>query len=162
MTKETITQYKSILKKYWGYDDFRGPQQAVLDHIQGGNNTLAILPTGGGKSICYQIPAVTMDGIGVVVSPLISLMKDQVESLRANGKKASFLNSSLSSLEQRAVEDDIFNNNIDRFIQNFSGDAVTCGGGDFTSGISSVSDCHIFNRDDQTWDMAPFSMMEPR
>ncbi len=109
----TIEKAKAALKKYFGYDNFRPMQADIVQSVYDLNDTLVLMPTGGGKSICYQIPAVTMDGIAVVVSPLISLMKDQVESLRANGIKASFLNSSLSSLEQRAVEDDIFNLNID-------------------------------------------------
>ncbi len=108
-----IEKAKAALKKYFGYDNFRPMQADIVQSVYDLNDTLVLMPTGGGKSICYQIPAVTMDGIAVVVSPLISLMKDQVESLRANGIKASFLNSSLSSAEQRTVEDDIFNLNID-------------------------------------------------
>lgn len=109
----TLEKAKTALKKYFGYDNFRPMQADIVQSVYDLNDTLVLMPTGGGKSICYQIPAVTMDGIAVVVSPLISLMKDQVESLRANGIKAAFLNSSLSSAEQRTVEDDIFNLNID-------------------------------------------------
>jgi len=108
-----LEKAKAALKKYFGYDNFRPMQADIVQSVYDLTDTLVLMPTGGGKSICYQIPAVTMDGIAVVVSPLISLMKDQVESLRANGIKASFLNSSLSSVEQRAVEDDVFNLNID-------------------------------------------------
>ena len=108
-----LEKAKAALKKYFGYDNFRPMQANIIQSVYDLNDTLVLMPTGGGKSICYQIPAVTMDGIAVVVSPLISLMKDQVESLRANGIKAAFLNSSLSSTEQRTVEDDIFNLNID-------------------------------------------------
>ncbi len=108
-----LEKAKVALKKYFGYDNFRPMQADIVQSVYDLNDTLVLMPTGGGKSICYQIPAVTMDGIAVVVSPLISLMKDQVEGLRATGIKASFLNSSLSSVEQRAVEDDVFNQNID-------------------------------------------------
>ena len=108
-----LNDAKTALKKYFGYDNFRPMQGDIIQSVFDLNDTLVLMPTGGGKSVCFQIPAITMDGIAVVVSPLISLMKDQVESLRANGIKASFLNSSLSSLEQRAVEDDVFNNAID-------------------------------------------------
>ncbi|MFK7983994.1 MAG: DNA helicase RecQ [Saprospiraceae bacterium] len=108
-----LEKAKIALKKYFGYDNFRPMQADIVQSVYDLNDTLVLMPTGGGKSICYQIPAVTMDGIAVVVSPLISLMKDQVEGLQATGIKASFLNSSLSSVEQRAVEDDIFNQNID-------------------------------------------------
>lgn len=108
-----LEKAKTALKKYFGYDSFRPMQADIVQSIYDLNDTLVLMPTGGGKSICYQIPAITMEGIAVVVSPLISLMKDQVEGLRATGIKASFLNSSLSGLEQRAVEDDVFNQNID-------------------------------------------------
>lgn len=108
-----LEKAKAALKKYFGYDNFRSMQADIVQSVYDLNDTLVLMPTGGGKSVCYQIPAVTMDGIAVVVSPLISLMKDQVESLRANGIKAAYLNSSLSSTEQRAVEDDVFNLNID-------------------------------------------------
>jgi ATP-dependent DNA helicase RecQ len=89
----------TILKETFGYDLFRPLQQEVIENVLTRRDTLAIMPTGGGKSLCYQIPSLLFDGLTVVVSPLISLMKDQVEQLRAFGVPCVFLNSSLSPQE---------------------------------------------------------------
>src|SRR3989344_705381 len=92
-----------ILKRYFGYSAFRLEQEAVIEHILCKKDALVLMPTGGGKSLCYQIPAMIFDGITVVVSPLISLMKDQVDALTTNGISAAYLNSSLSDAEYRDV-----------------------------------------------------------
>jgi ATP-dependent DNA helicase RecQ len=93
-----------VLQRVFGYDSFRGQQQEVIDHVAAGGDALVLMPTGGGKSLCYQIPALVREGVGVVVSPLIALMQDQVDALRALGVRAGFLNSTQQSSERREVE----------------------------------------------------------
>jgi ATP-dependent DNA helicase RecQ len=94
----------ALLKTVFGYPAFRGPQAEIIDHVTGGGDCLVLMPTGGGKSLCYQIPALLRRGPGVVVSPLIALMQDQVSALRANGVKAAFLNSTQSTAEGDDIE----------------------------------------------------------
>jgi ATP-dependent DNA helicase RecQ len=103
---------QAALKKFFGYDTFRPMQADIVQTILNGRDVLVIMPTGGGKSICYQIPALVMEGICIVVSPLIALMKDQVEGLRANGVPAAFLNSSISYEEQRKVEERAYDGHL--------------------------------------------------
>jgi ATP-dependent DNA helicase RecQ len=93
-----------ILQSVFGYPAFRGEQQAIIEHVIGGGDALVLMPTGGGKSLCYQIPALLRDGTAIVVSPLIALMQDQVDALRQLGVEAAFLNSSLDAAAQREVE----------------------------------------------------------
>ena len=93
-----------VLDRVFGYRAFRGDQQAIVEHVAGGGDGLVIMPTGGGKSLCYQIPALLRDGVAVVVSPLIALMQDQVNALRQAGVRAGYLNSTLTFDEVRAVE----------------------------------------------------------
>ncbi len=95
-----MLQAREILKRQFGYDSFRMNQAAVIEAVLTGKDCVVLMPTGGGKSLCYQIPAIVMDGVTVVVSPLIALMKDQVEALRANGVNAAFLNSTQSTSQQ--------------------------------------------------------------
>jgi ATP-dependent DNA helicase RecQ len=100
------------LQKYFGYNEFRHQQEAIIQHVLNGQDVLTLMPTGGGKSLCYQLPAVLMSGLTIVISPLIALMKDQVDSLNVNGIPAAFLNSSQSPNEQQRITDQLKNNQI--------------------------------------------------
>ncbi len=94
-----------LLKSIYGYDSFRPQQKEIIDYVVAGGDALVLMPTGGGKSVCYQIPALMLDGVALVVSPLISLMKDQVDALQANGVKAEALNSSNDEYANRLIFD---------------------------------------------------------
>lgn len=98
------TQLTSALKTYFGYDTFRGRQEDVIRHLLAGNDTFVIMPTGAGKSLCYQLPAVLCEGTALVISPLIALMKNQVDQLQAFGIEAGFLNSSMNRGDYEAVK----------------------------------------------------------
>jgi ATP-dependent DNA helicase RecQ len=102
-----------VLRRVFGYDSFRGVQAEIIEHVIGGGDALVLMPTGGGKSLCYQIPALVRPGTGVVISPLIALMQDQVEALRALGVRAGFLNSTQDSFERREVEADFLAGELD-------------------------------------------------
>ncbi len=101
-----------ILSKIYGYNSFRPMQESVINQILSRKDSLVLMPTGGGKSICYQIPAIILDGLTVVVSPLISLMKDQVDTLKSNGVTAEALNSNNSEIENDRIKNDCQNGNI--------------------------------------------------
>lgn len=100
-----LEQTKNILKKYYGYNEFRRGQEEVIKSILDGKDTLAIMPTGAGKSLCFQIPALLLEGVTIVISPLISLMKDQVDSLNSLGIGAAYINSTLDEME---IEERLF------------------------------------------------------
>ena len=99
----------SILNKYFGYDSFRRGQEEIINTVNDKKDVLAVMPTGGGKSICYQIPALMLEGITIVISPLISLMKDQVDTLNELEIKAAYINSSLSDNEIFYILTDVKN-----------------------------------------------------
>ncbi|MGH8853547.1 MAG: DEAD/DEAH box helicase, partial [Telluria sp.] len=89
MTSELQTRALHVLETVFGYPAFRGQQGEIVEHVAGGGDALVLMPTGGGKSLCYQIPALLRDGVGVVVSPLIALMQDQVDALEEVGVRAA-------------------------------------------------------------------------
>jgi ATP-dependent DNA helicase RecQ len=100
----TVNAALETLGRVFGYTEFKGPQQAIIEHVVAGGDALVLMPTGGGKSLCYQIPSLIRPGVGIVVSPLIALMQDQVAALKEAGVRAAFLNSSMTSAEAAAVE----------------------------------------------------------
>jgi ATP-dependent DNA helicase RecQ len=107
-----LSEPADYLKRYYGYDRFRPMQEDIVRSVLSGRDTVVLMPTGGGKSVCFQIPALMLPGLTVVVSPLIALMKDQVGALHMNGISAAFYNSTQTSKEQRAIEDDCISGKI--------------------------------------------------
>ena len=104
---------RQILKNIFGYDNFRGQQEDVISHLTAGKSCFVMMPTGGGKSLCYQIPALCLDGVAIVISPLIALMQDQVSALKQAGVNAEAINSSMESSEVWRVKDALRQNQID-------------------------------------------------
>lgn len=108
-----MTTIKEILKKTFGYDNFRGQQQEIIEHVIAGNNSFVMMPTGGGKSLCYQIPALVLDGVAIVISPLIALMQDQVSALQQSGVRAAAINSSMTYNQIDNVQNLLRQNQLD-------------------------------------------------
>ncbi len=104
---------QNLLRRVFGHADFRGPQRDIIEHIADGGDALVLMPTGGGKSLCYQVPALLRDGVGIVVSPLIALMQDQVEALRQLGVRAEFLNSTLDAESSSRIERELLAGDLD-------------------------------------------------
>ena len=108
-----VSDASEVLRRVFGYDSFRAGQQEIIDHVVAGGDALVLMPTGGGKSLCYQIPALVRKGVGVVISPLIALMQDQVDALTALGVRAGFLNSTQDPIQRRDVESAFLAGEID-------------------------------------------------
>ena len=108
-----VSEALETLNRVFGYDDFRGDQHAIVEHVIAGGDALVLMPTGGGKSLCYQIPALVRPGVGVVISPLIALMQDQVDALRNLGVRAGFLNSTQDYAERNRVEAAFLSGDLD-------------------------------------------------
>ncbi|MDQ0951834.1 ATP-dependent DNA helicase RecQ [Streptomyces phaeochromogenes] len=113
MTEVAESEALGTLHRVFGYETFRGEQEAVIEHVVSGGDAVVLMPTGGGKSLCYQIPALVRPGTGVVVSPLIALMQDQVDALRALGVRAGFMNSTQDFDERRTVEAEFLAGELD-------------------------------------------------
>jgi ATP-dependent DNA helicase RecQ len=113
VTSARFPTAKDVLNQVFGYPDFRGQQQDIIEHVAAGGDALVLMPTGGGKSLCYQIPALVRDGVGVVISPLIALMQDQVDALRTLGVRAGFLNSTQDFSSRQLVEQEYLAGEID-------------------------------------------------
>ena len=106
----THEQLVEALRTYFGFDTFKGNQEAIIRNVMNGHDTFVLMPTGGGKSLCYQLPSLVMEGVAIVISPLIALMKNQVDAMRNYSEEAGvahFINSSLSRAEINAVKDDV-------------------------------------------------------
>ena len=113
MSQSAVDTPLQILQSTFGYRDFRGQQREIIDHMVGGGDALVLMPTGGGKSLCYQIPAIARPGVGIVVSPLIALMQDQVHALRQLGIRAAYLNSTLGPSQSYRTEQEVAGGEFD-------------------------------------------------
>lgn len=113
VTESAETEAQQTLHRVFGYETFRGEQEAVVDHVVSGGDAVVLMPTGGGKSLCYQIPALVRPGTGIVVSPLIALMQDQVDALRTLGVRAGFINSTQDFDERRVMEAEFLAGELD-------------------------------------------------
>lgn len=109
LAEEIQASLRKTLKEVFGFDNFRGEQEKIIFSLAAGNNTFVIMPTGAGKSLCYQLPALVLDGVAIVISPLIALMKNQVDQMTAFGINAQFLNSTLNKSEMTRVKNDVLN-----------------------------------------------------
>ena len=107
-----INRAREVLKEYYGYESFRERQEEIITSILEGKDVVTIMPTGGGKSICYQVPALILDGLTIVISPLISLMKDQVDNIKNMGIKSAYINSTLSENEIKSILNDVIKNEV--------------------------------------------------
>ena len=107
-----MNKAREVLKEYYGYDSFRDRQEEIINSILEGRDIVTIMPTGGGKSICYQIPALILEGITIVISPLISLMKDQVDNIKSMGIKSAYINSTLSDSEINSVLNNVIKDEV--------------------------------------------------
>lgn len=136
---------RKALQHFFGYDDFRLNQQPIIESVLSGKDVLAIMPTGGGKSICYQLPAMLLDGLTIVISPLIALMKDQVDALHANGIRAAYLNSTLNASEQNDVINAARNGEIKLLY--LAPERLFSGGTQFLSFLESIN-CSLFAIDE--------------
>ena len=107
---------QDILQQTFGYDEFRHHQSDIIQSLLKGNDALVLMPTGGGKSLCYQIPAMVREGVGIIISPLIALMQDQVDALQQLGIRAAFLNSSMDGEAQHKTEQRLLKGDIDKYL----------------------------------------------
>ena len=112
MSKTSAKELHKALKHYFGFEEFRDQQQEIIETILRKEDTLVIMPTGGGKSICFQLPAILFPKLTIVISPLIALMKDQVDGLRANGIEANFYNSSQQADEQEVIINQVIDGSL--------------------------------------------------
>lgn len=133
------------LQHFFGYDEFRLNQEKIIRSVLKGHDTLAIMPTGGGKSICYQLPAMLLEGLTVVISPLIALMKDQVDALQANGIRAAYLNSTLTFTEQKSIIAAVRNGEVKLLY--LAPERLFSGGDQFVRFLSSLN-CSLFAVDE--------------